>query len=91
MKLQIELDVAEESVDRQQLEEHLRKEAILTLFSERRIPAGKAGRELGLPRLEFMELLQQRGIPYVEYTFEDWRDDVKTIDRLWPEIEKTAN
>ena len=37
-----------------------------------------------------MELLQQRGIPYVEYTFDDWREDVKTIDQLWPEIEKSA-
>jgi len=90
VKLQIELDVAEEAVDRRQLEEHLRKEAILELFSERRIPAGKAARELGLARLEFMELLQQRGIPYVDYTFEDWQKDVQTIDRLWPEIEKTA-
>jgi predicted HTH domain antitoxin len=90
VKLQIELDIAEESVDREQIEEHLRKEAILTLFSEHRIPAGKAGRALGLPRLEFMELLKQRGIPYVGYTFGDWQEDLKTIDRLWPEIEKTA-
>ena len=51
MKLQIELDVAEESIDKPQLEEHLRKEAILALFAERKIPAGRASSELGLGRL----------------------------------------
>ena len=82
VKIEIELDVGEESVDKRQLEEHLRKEAILTLFAERRIPAGLASRELGLGRLEFMELLQQRGIPYVVYTAEDWESDGRALEEL---------
>jgi predicted HTH domain antitoxin len=82
VKLQIELDVAEESVDKAQLEQHLRAEAILALFADRKIPAGKAARDLGLGRVEFMELLRQRGIPYVVYTVEDLEQDMKTIERL---------
>ncbi|MEP7353018.1 MAG: UPF0175 family protein [Acidobacteriota bacterium] len=82
MKLQIELDVAEESVDRPHLEEHLRKEAILSLFAERKMPAGKAARELALSRIEFMELLKQRGIPYVIYTLEDWEADGRAIEEF---------
>ena len=88
MKLQIEVDVAEDSVNRAQLEEHLRKEAILELFAERKIAAGKAARALGLERVAFMELLKQRGVPYVIYTSEDFAEDMKTIERLQPEIEK---
>jgi len=42
VKLQIEVDVAEESVDKAHFEEYLRREAILELFAERRMPAGKA-------------------------------------------------
>jgi len=90
VKLQIEVDVAEESVDKAHLEEHLRREAILELFAERKIPAGKAARELSLGRIEFMELLQQRGIPYVVYTLEDFEQDMATLDRLRPEIEKNV-
>jgi len=90
MKLEIEVEVNDETVDRKELEEHLRREAILALFATRNIPAGQASRNLGLNRIEFMELLQKRGIPYVNYTFDDWQEDVKTIDRLWAEIQKTA-
>lgn len=86
MKFQIEVDVAEESIDRKHLEEYLRKEAILALFASHKIPAGKASRELGLGRPEFKELLRQRGIPYVVYTAEDFGEDMKTIERLQPEI-----
>ena len=82
MKFQIELDVAEGSVDKEKLEEHLRKEAILELFAERKIPAGRAAHELGLERLAFMELLKQRGIPYVIYTAEDWEADGQAIEEF---------
>jgi predicted HTH domain antitoxin len=82
MKLEIEVNVADDAVDKTGLQEHLRKEAILALFADRRIPAGKAARELNLGRLEFMELLKQRGIPYVIYTADDWQADAKAIEEL---------
>jgi predicted HTH domain antitoxin len=80
MKLEIEVNVADDAADKAGLQEHLRKEAILALFSDRRIPAGKAARELGLERIAFMELLKQRGIPYVVYTADDWDADAKAVD-----------
>jgi predicted HTH domain antitoxin len=88
MKLEVEVNVAEGSVDRAELQEHLRKEAILALFADRKIPAGQATRELCLTRAGFMDLCHQRGIPLHDYTLEDFERDVKTIDRLWPEIEE---
>jgi predicted HTH domain antitoxin len=74
MKLEIEGNVG--------LAEHLRKEAILALFADRKITAGKAACELGLERLAFMELLKQRGIPYVIYSAEDWAADAKAVDEF---------
>jgi predicted HTH domain antitoxin len=82
MKLEIELNVADDAADKVELQEHLRKEAILSLFAARKITAGKAARELGLERIAFMELLRQRGIPYIIYTAEDWDADGKAIDQL---------
>ena len=82
MKLEIELDVADDAAEKARLEDHLRKEAIFTLFADRKIPAGKAARELGLDRLAFMEMLKQRNIPYVVYTAADWDADANAIDQL---------
>jgi predicted HTH domain antitoxin len=84
MKLEIEVNVADDAADKAGLQEHLRKEAILALFADRRIPAGKVARELGLERIPFMELLKQRGIPYVVYTTDDWNADGKALDGHTP-------
>ena len=82
MKLEIEVNVADDAADKAGLEAHLRKEAILALFADRRIPAGKAAHELGLERLAFMELLRNRGIPYVVYTADDWDADGVAVDEF---------
>jgi len=82
MKLEIEVNVAVDDADMAELQEHLRKEAILALFADRKITAGNAARELGLGRLAFMELLKRRGIPYVLYIAEDWEADARAIDEF---------
>jgi hypothetical protein len=48
MRLEIEVNVDDDAADKAALQEHLRKEAILALFADRRIPVGKAAHELGL-------------------------------------------
>ena len=82
MKLEVEINVAEGTVDKRELEERVRKETILALFADRKITAGQAARDLGLERLDFMELLKKRGIPYLFYTAEDWEADGKAIEEL---------
>ncbi len=82
MKLEVEINVAEGTIDKHELEERVRKEAILALFADRKIPAGQAARDLGLGRLEFMDLLRQRGIPSVTYTIDDWEADGKAIEEF---------
>jgi len=82
MKLEIEVNVDDNAADKAELQEHLRREAILSLFAARRITAGKAAQELGLERVPFMELLRQRGIPYIIYTPEDWKADGEAIEKL---------
>ena len=90
MKLEIEVNVADDAVDKTELQEHLRREAILTLFADRTIPAAQATSDLGLTRVAFIDLCQKRGIPLYDYTLEDYQQDIKTLDTLWPEIEKNV-
>ena len=82
MKLEIEVNIADNPAVRAGLQEHLRKEAVLALFADRQIPAGKAAQELGLSRIAFMAVLKERGIPYVGYGAEDWQSDAKAIDEF---------
>jgi predicted HTH domain antitoxin len=79
MKLEIDLDVPEGIID-ENFEKVVREDAILRLFANRKIPAGHATRLLGLTRMQFMDFIQSRSIPYVEYTNEDWDADRKAIE-----------
>ncbi len=79
MKLEIDLDVPEGIID-ETFEKVVREDAILRLFSERKIPAGHATRLLGLTRMQFMDFIQSRNIPYVDYTVEDWEFDSKALE-----------
>lgn len=87
MKLEIDLDIPECLLD-EAVEKAIRVDAILRLFEARKIPSGHATRLLALTRPEFQQLAQKRGISLHDYTFDGWKDDSATIEKLWPEIER---
>jgi len=93
VKIEVEIPVSEGTLDAG-AEERLRKDlleaAVLRLFDERKITAVEAQGQLGLTRIAFMELARQRGVPMYDYTFEDWQEDKKDLDRIRPEIEKNV-
>lgn len=83
MKIELDLELPDELIDpslRQQIVQQAREQIVLRLFAERRIPSGLATRLLGLTRLEFLDLAQRRGIPTVDYTDEDWRQDLEALE-----------
>lgn len=93
MKIEVEIPAFEGALDAEatvRLQKDLLEAAVLRLFGERRISAVEAREQLGLTRIAFMELTRQRGVPMHDYTFEDWQEDKKTLDRLRPEIEKNV-
>ena len=81
MKLELELDIPPELVDAD-FEKLLKEDAVLRLFAERKIPSGRAARILALERMDFLELLKNRGIPAVDYTVEDWVADGNAIAEI---------
>jgi len=93
VKIEVEIPVSEGTLDAEATE-RIRKDlleaAVLRLFDERRITAVEAQEQLGLTRIAFMELAHKRGVPMYDYTFEDWQEDKKALDRLRPEIEKNV-
>jgi len=81
VKVELELDIPPELVDAD-FEKHLKEDAVLRLFADRKIPSGRAARILGLERMDFLDLLKRRGIPAVDYTIEDWEADGRAIAEI---------
>jgi predicted HTH domain antitoxin len=77
MKFEVDLDLPPELLDQipaSEISTLCRSEIILRLFNADKIGSGEAARLLGLTRLEFLDLLRQRGMALrVELTAEDFR------------------
>lgn len=84
--VKIELDIPipdgildEETKDR--LRHDALEAAVLRLFDERRISSADAANDLGLSRIQFIELTQRRGVPHHDYTAEDLAADLADLDK----------
>jgi predicted HTH domain antitoxin len=63
--------------------EALLRAFVLSLYRQDRISSGKAARLLGVHRLEFIRLLAEEKIPYLDYTAEELDAELKALER-WP-------
>ena len=77
MKLEIELDVPEEAIDKTleaELTRVAKETAVLQLFSNGKISSGGGARILDMGRIQFLDFLRQRDVPFtVELDEEDFR------------------
>jgi len=81
MKLEIDLDIPDGVLD-EAVEKAIRVDAILRLFAERKITSTLACELLGMPRVQFMRLTEERGIPHYDYTGGDLATDLADLDRI---------
>jgi predicted HTH domain antitoxin len=57
---------------------------VLLLFSDGRISSGKAARLLNMNRLDFIALLQARGIAYINYSPDELDEEIETARHIQP-------
>ena len=55
---------------------------VFSLFSEGKISSGKAGKLLGLTRLEFIELLKTCGISFINFTEDELKEEIESVKKL---------
>ena len=55
---------------------------VFSLFSEGKISSGKAGKLLGISRLEFIKLLQTRGIAFINFTETELNEELEAVKKL---------
>ena len=83
MKLEIEVDLPQEIlklIPSADLGKLCRTEIVSRLYSETKLAPAEAGRLLGLSRIQFLDLLRERGVGFlVELDDEDFRqlDDLR--------------
>ena len=61
---------------------------VFSLFSEGKISSGKAGKLLGISRLEFIKLLQTRGIAFINFTEDELNEELEAVKKLAPKRKK---
>jgi predicted HTH domain antitoxin len=61
---------------------------VFSLFSEGKISSGKAGKLLGVSRLEFIKLLQTRGISFINFTEDELNEELEAVKKLSPKRKK---
>ncbi len=61
---------------------------VFSLFSEGKVSSGKAGKLLGLTRLEFIDLLKARGIAFINYSDDELREELDAARNLDPKSKK---
>jgi predicted HTH domain antitoxin len=61
---------------------------VFSLFSEGKISSGKAGKLLGISRLEFIKLLQTRGIAFINFTETELNEELEAVKKLAPKRKK---
>ena len=61
---------------------------VFSLFSEGKISSGKAGKLLGISRVEFIQLLKTRGIAFINYDKDEVKEELEAVKKLSPKAKK---
>ena len=94
MKIELDIPIHEGSIDESAIE-RLRHDAleaaVLRLFDERRISSVEAAHDLGLTRIQFMELARKRDIAQYDYTSGDLAEDLSDLETIQEYLPPTAS
>lgn len=71
-------------LDQEEVQRRVTEWLVLSLFTEERISSGKAARLLDMSRIDFLALLRQRGIAYLDFSDEELADEFAAVEKLTP-------
>ncbi|MBI1792832.1 MAG: UPF0175 family protein [Chloroflexi bacterium] len=75
-------------LSQEEIQHRISEWLVFSLFSEGKISSGKAGKLLGLTRLEFIELLRVRGIAFINYSEDELKEELESVKKLAPKSKK---
>jgi predicted HTH domain antitoxin len=81
-EVHIPSNLLEFGLDKEQVQQNINGWLVLSLFTDGQISSGKAARFLDITRIEFLTLLRKRGIAYVDYSAEELKEEIDTVNAL---------
>ncbi len=73
-QVQVPATLSRLGATQKEIQRRLNEWLVLSYFTETKISSGKAARLLGVTRSEFLDLLRERGISYINFTKEELKD-----------------
>lgn len=80
LTIQVPASLLKYGLDTERIQERFNQQAVIDLFVEGQITSGQAAVMLGMTRLDFLDLLHARGVPYFDYTREELEREQEVLD-----------
>lgn len=87
-EVRVPADLLEFGFDQDHIQRQVNQWLVFSLFTEGHISSGKAAKLLRLSRVEFLTLLRQRGIAYIDFSPEELTEEFEAVNNL--NIETTS-
>ncbi|HKY56140.1 MAG TPA: UPF0175 family protein [Anaerolineales bacterium] len=75
-------------ISKDEIQHRISEWLVFSLFSEGKISSSKAGKLLGISRLDFIKLLKTRGIAFINYSEDEIADELEAVKKLAPKAKK---
>ena len=81
IELRIPKSLLQLGVNPTDIQQRVSEWLVLSLFTDDRISSGKAARLLDMSRVDFLALLQKRGIAYINYSEEELAEEFTAVSQ----------
>jgi len=82
LSVQIPNNLLKLGISPDEIQNRISEWLVFSLFSEGKISSGKAGKLLGISRLDFIQLLKTRGIAFINYNEEEIKEELEAVKKL---------
>jgi predicted HTH domain antitoxin len=86
-QVQVPASLSRLGATQKEIQRRLIEWLVLSYFTETKISSGKAARLLGITRSDFLDLLRERGISYINFTKEELKEEIDAAKTI--KIKKT--
>jgi len=81
-EIRVEPELLKFGFNQDKVQRRVNEWLVFSLFTDGVISSGKAGKLLGITRIEFINLLQRRGIAYINYTAQELDEEFEAVKSL---------
>jgi predicted HTH domain antitoxin len=81
-EIRVQPDLLKFGLNQDKIQRSVNEWLVLSLFTDGLVSSGKAGKLLGITRIDFLDLLQRRGIAYLDYSPQELDEEFEAVRLL---------